>query len=229
MWGSLLLFALAGAVAGYRLLRERLFSTAGPGGDTLSVARMAELMTRAASRGPEQPVPFSHTFHVRFLDMACEYCHTGSRASARAGMPSLELCMGCHRVVGQNLEGVQLLRAYREEGEPVPWKRVYRLPEFVQFSHRAHLRNRIPCEECHGPVNNMPRLYRWSPLTMGWCLECHRSPPDSADVATDHHLIREFPPPRIPEGRQDRGLYPVRIDREYGRTRGPVDCFACHY
>ena len=105
---------------------------------------------------------------------------------------------------------------------------MHKLPEFVQFSHKAHVRN-LECQDCHGPVEEMDRVYQWAPLTMGWCLECHRQPPSENDVATDHTLSRDNPPPQAPGPRQPDGLYPRNIDTDYGETRAPTDCAACHY
>ncbi|MFQ5889468.1 MAG: cytochrome c3 family protein [Gemmatimonadota bacterium] len=192
-------------------------------------AQEAILAHESASRGPAQPIPFNHRFHVRELRMDCLYCHAGSDRSQVAIVPPLDLCMGCHRVIGNELEPIQQLRGYWSRRQPVPWERVYKLPEFVQFSHQPHLRNGIDCQQCHGPVDEMDRVYRVTSLRMGWCLECHFGEPRESDVATDYVLWREFPPPDIPAGRQSAGLYPIRIDEQYASNRAPIDCFACHY
>jgi hypothetical protein len=132
-------------------------------------------------------------------------------------------------VVGGGLSPIQELRAYGQRGQSVPWERVYKLPEFVQFYHAPHMRNELECEECHGPVEEMDRIYQWSSLRMGWCLDCHRGEPEETDVATDYVLGQEFQHPPLPEGRQSTGLYPYAIREEYGETRAPIDCLACHY
>lgn len=182
-----------------------------------------------ADRGPAQPIPFNHAFHVTELSMSCAYCHTGTERSKVAVMPALSLCIGCHRVVGGALAPIQELRAYWARGEPVPWERVYKVPEFVQFYHEPHMRNGLECEECHGPVEEMDRIYQWSSLRMGWCLECHRGEPEETDVATDYMLSQEYQHAPTPEGRQPTGLYPYAISEEYGASRAPIDCLACHY
>ncbi len=181
-----------------------------------------------ASRGPEQPIPFNHRFHVSDLGIDCMYCHTGTERSVSGIVPSLEVCMGCHRVAGTGLPPIEELRAMDARGEVVEWEWVYKLPEFVQFSHQAHVRN-LECQECHGPVEEMDRVYQWASLTMGWCLDCHRQPPSESDIATDHTLARDAPPPQPPGERQPEGFYPRGINTDYGRTRAPVDCVACHY
>lgn len=182
-----------------------------------------------ATRGPLQPIPFSHRFHVTDLQIDCQYCHVGTERSASGVVPPMEVCMGCHRIAGSGLPPIEELRGYWERDEPVPWRWVNKLPEFVQFSHRAHLRNAIECAECHGPVEEMHRVYQWAPFTMGWCLECHRRTPAEADVATTAKLVRRNPPLRPPEGRQPHSMYPRAIDSQYGEHRGPIDCASCHY
>ncbi len=182
-----------------------------------------------ATRGPEQPIPFNHRFHATDLQVPCLYCHAGTERSSSGVVPSLDICMGCHAIAGTGLPPVEELREYGRRGEPIPWKWVNKLPEFVQFSHRPHLRNHIDCAECHGPVAEMDRVYQWAPLTMGWCLECHRQPPRESDIATDHVLTRLYPPPQAPEGRQGGSFYPRAIDSRYGDSRGPIDCASCHY
>jgi hypothetical protein len=183
----------------------------------------------AATRGPDQPLPFNHRFHSTELQIECLYCHKGTDVSQTGVVPPTEICMGCHRIAGSGLDPIEELRGYWERGEPIPWKWVNKLPEYAQFQHAPHVLNNVDCAECHGPVEEMDRVYQWAPLTMGWCLECHRQPPAETDVATDYILTHRFPTPEMPEGRQPKGLYPVRISSEYGAWRGPIDCLACHY
>lgn len=200
--------------------------------DTLSEAQKAILDHYETNRGPRQPIPFSHEFHVSQLQIECEYCHTGTGRGEVAPMPAVETCMGCHRTVGRDLVPINRLAAYWDRGEPVPWVRVYKLPEFVQFPHRPHVQGGVECQECHGPVERMPRVYQATPLTMGWCLECHRQDPsarETPDWHTTAELAEAFPAPEIPTGRQSAGLYPIRIDQKYANTLAPMDCAACHY
>jgi len=201
-------------------------AAAGPTGMTADEAIAAHL---SATEGPEQPIPFNHRFHVTELSMECEYCHIGTESSQAAAMPAVSTCMGCHRIIGNNLEPIQRLRGYFDSGQPVPWERVYKLPEFVQFTHQPHIRNQLDCEECHGKVEEMDRVYQFSSLRMGWCLDCHWAEGEDTDVATDRLLVEEFPPPEIPAGRQSVGLYPRVLEQQYAINRGPIDCVACHY
>ena len=183
----------------------------------------------AATDGPVQPIPFNHRFHVQEIGMQCAYCHGGTESSPVATMPAVATCMGCHLIVGAQLEPIQDLRGYWNSDEGIPWERVYKLPDFVQFPHDAHIRNDLACAECHGAVEEMDRVSKASSLKMGWCLACHMGEGEESDYATDRLLAQQFIPPPLPEGRQPIGLYPRSIDTKYGASRGPIDCLACHY
>jgi len=134
----------------------------------------------------EQPVEFDHRHHVRDDGIDCLYCHSGAETSASAGIPPTELCMGCHSQIWTT--GPQLAPVHRSwiTGTAIGWKRVYALPDHVYFHHAVHVRGRIPCASCHGAVDQMARVERVVPLTMGWCLDCHRAPPGR--VATGRAL-----------------------------------------
>lgn len=211
------------------LEEDEVAAITGAEGDSLLPAERAIQDHYDADRGPEQPIPFSHRWHAGELAMDCAYCHTDGRRTATVSMPSIELCMGCHQWVGRNLPPVGQLRSAWEEGQTIAWNRVYKLPEFVQFTHQPHLRNDVACQVCHGPVEEMDRVYKYSKLTMGWCLECHRNRPQPGDVATDFTLVREAEFPTVPAGRQEIGLYPRRIHTGYASQRAPQDCATCHY
>ena len=206
------------------------------GRDTLSPAQVAIQLTENATQGPAQPIPFNHHFHTTNLQISCEYCHTNSRHSEVAVMPPLATCMGCHRTVGSGLAPIDTLRAYSQRNQPVPWERVYKIAEFVQFKHQPHLRNDLQCQTCHGPVQDMDRVYKFqadtiteTSLTMGWCLACHRQQPQPTDVATEYQLVRKATIPQAPMSGEDPGLYPTVIDQKYAHFRAPVDCTTCHY
>lgn len=183
----------------------------------------------SATRGPEQPIPFNHKFHSGDLQLDCMYCHAGTERSGTGVVPSMDICMGCHVIAGTGLPPVEEMREMYRAGEVVEWQWVNKLPEFVQFQHRPHLRNDIECAECHGPVEEMDRVYQWAPFTMGWCLECHRSEPEATDVSTDHIISQSVDPISGPGDRQELSYYPKALDSEYGRFRAPTDCAACHY
>ena len=130
----------------------------GPSGMTAAEAITAH---ETATEGPAQPIPFNHRFHTTELQLQCRYCHTSTDRSQVASMPEMQVCMGCHLIAGNGLEPIDRLREMSQNGQPVQWERVYKLPEFVQFFHEPHLRNEIQCQECHGPVESMDRVYQY--------------------------------------------------------------------
>ena len=136
---------------------------------------------------PLQPVAFSHKLHAGDNQIPCEYCHSGARRSAVAGVPSLERCLGCHRIIAYDRPEIVKLAARVEKNRPVAWIKVNDVPDFVRFNHRPHVRARVQCQECHGPVETMERVRRFSSLEMGWCLDCHRSRGASTDCLACHH------------------------------------------
>lgn len=123
---------------------------------------------------PEQPIPYSHKQHAGDYSMDCKFCHTYARRSKNAGIPALEQCMMCHRTLGADKPNIQALADAFAKEEPVQWVKVHSLPGFVDFNHERHVKAGFTCQECHGPVETMPVVYRNAPLTMGWCLECHK-------------------------------------------------------
>jgi hypothetical protein len=153
----------------------------------LLVAVAALRPTAASSEAPDQPIDFSHRDHIEQDRLACELCHSGVRRSAFAGMPPMERCMGCHRfVLPSNPEIMKLRRDY-DAGKSVRWVKVYALPRFVQFSHAAHTSANVSCATCHGDVAAMDRVARVTPLTMGWCVQCHRETRAPDDCLICHY------------------------------------------
>lgn len=124
----------------------------------------------------EQPIAFDHRHHVRDDGISCEYCHYDVARSATAGIPDTELCMGCHGQIWTESPMLEPVRASFYRSEPVHWRRVNRLPDFVYFAHDVHVRKGIGCEVCHGRVDRMSNVYAATTLQMGWCLDCHRAP-----------------------------------------------------
>ena len=147
----------------------------------------------AIARPSVQPIAFPHVVHVQQYKIECRYCHADARRSEYAGLPSVERCMGCHKITAADKPEVKKLAEYAAKREAIPWARVYKLPEFTYFPHKAHIRAEVACQTCHGPVETMttvaattgPTLtndllnlvgLRPAPprLTMGWCVDCHR-------------------------------------------------------
>lgn len=129
-----------------------------------------------------QPVQFDHRHHVRDDGIDCLYCHPNAEREASAGLPPTELCMGCHGQVWPDSPQLAPVRASWETGTAIGWRRVNDVPDHVYFHHGVHVRGGgIPCARCHGAIEDMPRVERATPLTMGWCLDCHRHPPNQPD------------------------------------------------
>ncbi len=125
---------------------------------------------------PVQPVQFDHRHHVIDDGIDCRYCHTSVERAASAGVPSTALCMNCHSQIWPNSGRLAPVRESYFTGQPIPWIRVHRLPDFVYFNHGIHISKGVGCETCHGRVDEMAAMEQFAPLTMGWCLQCHRDP-----------------------------------------------------
>lgn len=125
---------------------------------------------------PIQPVPFDHSTHVTQLGMDCRYCHSGVEKSANAGVPTTRLCMNCHTQVQATNPKLAPVRKSLETDRPIPWIRVHQAPDYVYFNHAVHVGRGISCVECHGQVNEMKIIRHDQPMSMGWCLSCHRDP-----------------------------------------------------
>lgn len=156
-------------------------------GGLMVIVVLISFLTTPAQSAPHQPIDFLHSLHSGQLNIECAYCHRTAESAAYAGMPSTQLCMGCHRVVASYTPEIWKLRTYWEMREPVPWKRVYDLPAHVYFSHQAHTRTAgMGCEPCHGNVKSAQRLKQETPLTMGWCMDCHRREDASTECWSCH-------------------------------------------
>jgi hypothetical protein len=148
-------------------------------GAVVTFAVWAFARTPAATgqyRAYRQPVPFSHPLHVNGLKIDCRYCHAGAERTAMAGLPPTQACVPCHLDSLINTDLFAPIRASIKNGQPIPWQRVTSVPDFVYFNHAVHVRTGVRCESCHGPVNMMATVYQAAPLTMEWCLQCHRNP-----------------------------------------------------
>lgn len=140
----------------------------------IAVARSA--LVTGEGRPVPQPVPFSHAQHAGELRMDCRYCHVSVEESAYAGIPPTETCMTCHDELGAEAEALAPVRQSWEQGEPLRWRRVHDLPDFVYFHHGIHVSSGVGCVSCHGRVDRMVRIRQMRSLHMRWCLDCHRDP-----------------------------------------------------
>ncbi len=124
---------------------------------------------------PEQPIAFSHRVHAGTNQIACLYCHSAARKSRHAGIPSASVCMNCHSLLEKQTVEIEKLKEAVQQKRPIVWIKIHNLPEFVYFNHSQHVLSGVACRKCHGAVETMDRVEQVSPLTMGWCLDCHRT------------------------------------------------------
>ena len=192
---------------------------------------------------PVQPIHYSHKIHAGANQIECKYCHSSARVSKHSGIPSLNVCMNCHQNIAEyngeeDLENgytkdfytkeIKKLYAavgwdeenqqYTGKTEPVKWVRIHNLPDFVYFNHAQHVQvGQIDCQTCHGPVEEMEVMYQYSPLTMGWCINCHRETNVKVENNEYYSKIHDA------------------LSKKYGVEKltvaqmGGLECGKCHY
>ncbi|MEZ4855529.1 MAG: c-type cytochrome [Gelidibacter sp.] len=190
---------------------------------------------------PVQPIHFSHKIHAGDNGIDCKYCHSSARVSKTSGIPSLNVCMNCHKSISEYngevseefskdfYDGeIQKLYAatgwsdanqkYTGEEQPVKWVRIHNLPDFAYFNHSQHVTvGGIECQTCHGPVETMDVVYQYSPLTMGWCINCHKTTNVKVEGNEYYTKIHE------------------QLSKKYGVDKltvaqmGGMECGKCHY
>jgi hypothetical protein len=190
---------------------------------------------------PEQPIPYSHKLHAGDMGMDCRYCHANVEQSWHAGVPPTQTCLNCHNMVKKNSKKLGWLRKQKDEnGRPLvdapstPWKRIHKIADYAYFDHSAHVTVGVGCKSCHGRIDQMVVVRQVQPLSMGWCLECHRN--------VKHFEDRGFEPAEVlrpldkvsvtemtwPEHEAfDAWKQPAR---DYAKTLNPpiVQCSGCH-
>jgi mono/diheme cytochrome c family protein len=190
---------------------------------------------------PVQPIHFSHKIHAGDNKIDCKYCHSSARVSKHSGIPSLNICMNCHKSVyeynGETTveytkefyDGeIQKLYAavgwddaeqqYTGETSPVKWVRIHNLPDFAYFNHSQHVSVAgIECQTCHGPVEEMEIMYQHSPLTMGWCINCHR---ETNVKVNDNEYYAKI---------HDELSKKYGVDQLTAAQMGGLECGKCHY
>ena len=169
-----------------------------------------------------QPIPFSHKHHVGDDGIDCRYCHTAVENSAFAGLPPTTTCMTCHSQLFTDAAMLAPVRESLAEHRPIHWRRVYRLPDYVYFDHSIHIAKGIGCSTCHGAVDEMPLMRQAVPLTMGWCLDCHRDPAPNLRPQSDI-INMHWKPPADQRAEGRKLLVQYHIDTEH-----LTDCSRCH-
>ena len=168
---------------------------------------------------PVQPVAFSHAVHAGELELDCRYCHAFEE-SAHAAIPSTYTCMTCHRHVRTYTDAFRPVLDSSGTGEPIHWVRVHDLPDFVRFDHRIHVGRGVSCTTCHGRVFEMEVVRQEKPLSMAWCLDCHRQP---------ERYVQ--PPETLPDREWDPRPDQATIGRHVVQQLNldpSTDCSSCH-
>jgi hypothetical protein len=122
---------------------------------------------------PEQPIAFSHRQHAGDFEIPCLHCHVQAERGGVAGVPPVENCMGCHQSIATESPEIMRVAEYWRAQEPIPWVKVYDMPDFVHFTHDRHIQAGVTCQTCHGPVETMPVVQRAVQLNMATCVDCH--------------------------------------------------------
>ncbi|OSI24838.1 cytochrome c3 family protein [Bradyrhizobium canariense] len=169
-----------------------------------------------------QPIPFSHEHHVGGLGLDCRYCHTSVEKARFAGLPPTETCMTCHSQLWTNASMLAPVRSSLARNKPIAWQRVNKLPDYVYFDHSVHVTNGVGCTTCHGAVDQMPLMRQAAPLTMQWCIDCHRAP-EKALRPREEVFDTKWAAPKNQEelGRELMAKYHIHVDHL-------TDCSVCH-
>lgn len=191
---------------------------------------------------PVQPIHYSHKIHAGENGIDCNYCHSSARVSKHSGIPSLNICMNCHKAIGEVAESTataeyskefydgeikklyaavgwdESTQAYTGKTQPVKWVRIHNLPDFAYFNHSQHVSVAgIECQTCHGPVEEMEIMYQHSPLTMGWCINCHRE--TNVKVEDNEYYAKIH----------DELSKKYGVEQLTAAQMGGLECGKCHY
>jgi hypothetical protein len=171
---------------------------------------------------PDQPVPFEHSLHAGQLGIDCRYCHTNVEISEHSNIPATNVCMSCHSIIKADSPLLAPVRASFESGEPVPWVRIHKAPDYVYFNHSVHVNRGVSCYECHGQVNEMDVVQHAKPHSMSWCLDCHRAPEERIRPLEEVFNLDWHPTSE--EAQKEFGLEMVK----QWNVKPPESCSGCH-
>jgi hypothetical protein len=169
---------------------------------------------------PVQPVPYSHKLHAGDLGLDCRYCHIGVEVSAFATIPPTQVCMNCHTLIKTDSEKLKPVRDSWTNGTPIQWVRIHDLPDYAYFNHSAHINAGVGCASCHGNVAEMEVVIQKEPLSMGWCLDCHRAPEMHLRPRDQVTNMKWVPA-------EDQITFAKKLIQEKN-INPPVDCSGCH-
>lgn len=171
---------------------------------------------------PTQPIAFSHKLHAGEYKIGCNYCHTGVYKSKSASIPSANICMNCHNAIKQESPEIQKIYKAISTGRPIEWVRVHNLPDLANFNHATHAKvGGIECQQCHGPIETMEVVQQYSPLTMGWCINCHR---ETAVNGKDNHYYDALMAAHTKSQDGNAVKEPMKV-----KDIGGLECSKCHY
>jgi cytochrome c2 len=166
---------------------------------------------------PRQPIAFSHKIHAGDNQINCNYCHTTVYKSKSASIPSVNICMNCHSQIKKESPEIQKIYRAVERNEPIEWVRIHNLPDLAYFNHSQHTQvGGIECQTCHGPIQEMDVVYQYSPLTMGWCINCHRETPLNTKGNAYYDKLVKL------HDEASSGAFTVA-------SNGGTECAKCHY
>jgi hypothetical protein len=199
------------------LLASALFITKIVVVESINIGRSKNYM-------PDQPIKFSHVVHAGQNKIDCQFCHNSAEYGTSAGIPSSSVCLNCHMVVREGSRSgrfeINKIFAAIDAKKPVSWKRVYKLPDHVFFSHAQHVgAGKLACQTCHGPVEKMDRIAQVPDLSMGWCINCHR------DTKVQFHDNKFYEKYEDLRSKMEKG----QIDSVTVEMIGGTDCMKCHY
>jgi hypothetical protein len=194
--------------------------------------------TTAVGYAPVQPVPYSHALHAGRLGLDCRYCHSTVEHAAFAALPATQVCMNCHSTIHKDSPRLKPVFDSWTTGKPVNWVKVHDLGDFAYFNHSAHVTRGVGCIECHGRIDRMDVVHQEAPLSMSWCLECHRNPgphlrPDTVrptDMdwkATDETSIKAKNITDLDQARVELGKELI-VKRGIRDSAYMTSCFTCH-
>ena len=166
---------------------------------------------------PKQPIAFSHKLHAGQYQIDCNYCHTGVRKSKSANIPSANICMNCHGQILTESPEIQKIYAAIENNRPIEWVRVHNLPDLAYFNHSQHVEvGNQDCQTCHGEIEEMEVVEQFAPLTMGWCINCHKE----TNVNTKGNAYYD----NLVELHAQHSKEPLKVE-----DIGGLECAKCHY
>ncbi|MEO1653345.1 MAG: cytochrome c3 family protein [Bacteroidota bacterium] len=167
---------------------------------------------------PRQPIAFSHKLHAGMYNIDCNYCHTGVNRGKSAVIPSANICMNCHNAIKRGSPEIQKIYKAVEQDKPIEWVRVHNLPDLAYFNHAQHVNVAgLACETCHGEIKEMEVVQQRAPLTMGWCINCHR------ETVVDHAKDNKYYD-NLLEYHGKNSNKPMTVE-----NIGGLECSKCHY